>query len=86
MVEKALPVYSAITTWCLSVLESKRVFNKGTRKSVIQSFGEQRTRDEKRGIDAKRRISFSELDPDMYPNIVKAFNKVVNKDKDDDKD
>lgn len=86
MVEKALPVYSAITTWCLSVLESKRVFNKGTRKSVIQSFGEQRTRDEKRGIDAKRRISFSELDPDMYPNIVKAFNKVVNKDTDDDKD
>ena len=83
----ALPVYNAITAWALAMLEDKKTFNKGTRKNVIQSFGEQRARDEKRGRDAKRRVVFSELDPDMYPNICKAFNKVVNKDdKSDEKD
>ena len=82
----ALPVYNAITAWALAMLEDKKTFNKGTRKNVIQSFGEQRARDEKRGRDAKRRVVFSELDPDMYPNIVKAFNKVVNKDNSDDKE
>ncbi len=77
-----LPVYNAITAWCLAVLEDKKIFNKSTRKNLIESFGEQRARDEKRGRDAKRRIVFSELDPDMYPNIVKAFNKVVKPDED----
>ena len=82
----ALPVYNAITAWALAMLEDKKTFNKGTRKNVIQSFGEQRARDEKRGRDAKRRVVFSELDPDMYPNIVKAFNKVVKKDDSEEKD
>ena len=77
-----LPVYNAITAWCLAVLEDKKIFNKATRKNLIESFGEQRARDEKRGRDAKRRIVFSELDPDMYPNIVKAFNKVVKPEED----
>jgi hypothetical protein len=79
----AMPVYSAITAWALATLEDKHVFNKSTRRNIIESFGKQRAIDEKHGHDAKRRIVFSELDPDMYPNIVKAFNKVVNK---DDKD
>ena len=77
-----LPVYNAITAWCLAVLEDKKIFNKSTRKNLIESFGEQRARDEKRGRDAKRRIVFSELDPDMYPNIVKAFNKVIKPEED----
>lgn len=83
----ALPVYNAITAWCLDVLEDKKVFNKSTRRNIISSFGEQRARDEKRGHDAKRRIVFGDLDPDMYPNIVKAFNRVTGRDKaEDDKD
>ncbi len=77
---EALPVYNAITAWCLAVLDDKKLFSKNSRKNLIKSFGEQRNLDEKHGRDAKRRIVFSELDPDMYPNIVKAFNKVVNKD------
>ena len=79
----ALPVYAAITAWCLAVLEDKKIFNKSTRKNVIESFGKQRSRDEQHGRDAKRRVVFSELDPDMYPNIVKAFNKVVKPESDD---
>ena len=81
-IEKAIPVYSAITAWALATLESKDVFNKATRKNIIESFGKQRALDEKHGHDAKRRVVFAELDPDMYPNIMKAFNRVVGKDTD----
>ena len=80
----AMPVYSAITAWALATLEDKHIFNKSTRRNIIESFGKQRSIDEKHGHDAKRRIVFSELDPDMYPNIVKAFNKVIDKDNDKD--
>lgn len=85
-IEKALPVYNAITAWALAVLDDKALFNKATRKNVIESFGKQRAMDEKHGRDAKRRVVFGELDPDMYPNIVKAFNRVVGKDKDNNED
>ena len=83
-IEKAIPVYSAITAWALATLENKDVFNKATRKGIIESFGKQRALDDKHGHDAKRRVEFAELDPDMYPNIMKAFNKVIGKDTDKD--
>ena len=76
-IKKAMPVYNAITAWCLATLEDKKIFNKATRKALIKSFGDARVRDSKRGTDAKRRVEFSELDPDMYPNIAKAFDRVM---------
>ena len=46
---------------------------------IIKSYGIQIQRDIKRGRDAKRRVVFSELDPDMYPKICKAFNALKEK-------
>ena len=72
-----LAVYNAITDYALSVLENKDIFSGKTRIEIIKAFMTQRQRDEKRGIDAKRRVSFADLNEDDYPKIIKAFKKVV---------
>ena len=77
-----LAVYNAITAYALSILDDKDVFSNKTRQEIIRGFSEQRRRDEKRGFDARRRVTFSELDPDIYPRITKAFGKVFGKDED----
>ena len=79
-----LAVYNAITAYALGMLDDKEVFSSKTRQEVIRGFSEQRRRDEKRGFDARRRVTFSELDPDIYPRIAKAFDKVFDKKKDED--
>ena len=80
MDQNQLAVYNAITAYALSMLDDKDVFGNKTRQEIIRGFSEQRRRDEKRGYDARRRVSFSELDPDTYPRISKAFNKLFGKD------
>ena len=77
MTQDEVNMYGAITNWTLRTLESKEVFNKKTRKAIIKGFGDQRVRDEKRQRDARRRVNFKELDADMYPRIVKAYNEVI---------
>lgn len=77
-----LAVYNAITAYALGILDDKDVFSNKTRQEIIRGFSEARRRDEKRGFDARRRVTFSELDPDIYPRITKAFNKVFSKDED----
>ena len=72
-----LAVYNAITDYALSVLENKDIFSGKTRIEIIKAFMTQRHRDEKRGVDAKRRVSFADLNEDDYPRIIKAFKKVV---------
>ena len=79
-----LAVYNAISAYALGMLDDKEVFSSKTRQEVIRGFSEQRRRDEKRGFDARRRVTFSELDPDIYPRIAKAFDKVFDKKKDED--
>lgn len=79
MTQTQLAVYSSITTWVLNTLDDKEVFNNKSRMEIIKSYGVQIQRDIKRGRDAKRRVVFSELDPDMYPKICKAFNALKEK-------
>lgn len=71
--KQQLNVYAAITNWALKTLESKELFGNKARRAIIRGFGEQRIRDAKRQRDARRRVAFNELDPDMYPRICKAW-------------
>lgn len=82
MDQNQLAVYNAITAYALGMLDDKEVFSGKTRQDIIREFSEQRRRDDKRGFDARRRVTFSELDPDIYPRIMKAFDKVFKKKED----
>ena len=79
MTQSQLAVYSSITNWALNMLEDKELFGNKSRIEIIRSYGIQVLRDQKRGRDSKRRINFSELDPDMYPRIMKAFKTIEEK-------
>jgi len=81
LTKNQINVYGAITNWALKIMESKEIFGNKQRRAIIKGFGEQRIRDDRRQRDARRRVAFNELDPDMYPRICKAYMEEINSSK-----
>ena len=72
-----MKVYAAISSYALGVLEDKDTFSKKMRSNIIRECLKVRTIESKReGGDIPRRVTFTKLDENLYPRLVKAVKKL----------
>lgn len=76
--------YINISKEKLSKKEKKELaFDKKELKKFMESYSEERIKDQNKNRDSARRVSFSNLNENEYPRVIKAFKK-INKSKIDE--